>query len=391
MPDPVQQYYTYTKQEIVLRGQDHILITRPALGNTKERLTSSLLLAEHVNLEPKDQVLHLHCGLGLAGVVAARQAYQGHVTLLDCHSVAVEVARRALAANGIANAEVYLSDCGHAVQGHTFDAVLALLPKGRAVWEQTILDAAALLRVDGRLYLAGANKSGAKSAAKYASRILGDVQVLGYKGGCRIFQATKTRDDPIPQSDYYAWQTIDTQVGDEHFVYATKPGLFSWEHLDTGTRLLMEALHAHPLRQEGRVLDLGCGSGVLTLLAARQARNGTVIGVDVDCRAVEATRRTLEMNRVSNARVQFSDCTEAVEGQTFTAVVTNPPFHQERDTTYAIAEQIIRAAARVLCAHGQLYLVANSFLGYAPIIEREFGQADLLCETKSYKVWHATR
>ena len=127
------------------------------------------------------------------------------------------------------------------------------------------------------------------------------------------------------------------------------------------------------------------------LLAARQARDGTVVGVDVDCRAVEATQRTLAMNQAGNAQARLSDCTEAVEGQTFSAVVTNPPFHQERSTTYAIAEQIIRDAARVLCARGQLYLVANSFLGYAPIIEREFGHADLLCETKSYKVWHATR
>jgi 16S rRNA (guanine1207-N2)-methyltransferase len=72
-------------------------------------------------------------------------------------------------------------------------------------------------------------------------------------------------------------------------------------------------------------------------------------------------------------------------------VVTNPPFHREQATTYTIAEQIIRDAARLLRKKGRLYLVANSFLKYRPIIESAFGNATLLRETSRFKVWYATK
>ncbi len=48
----------------------------------------------------------------------------------------------------------------------------------------------------------------------------------------------------------------------------TQVGVFSWERLDTGTRLLLDAMEVHAGE---RVLDLGCGYGVLGLVAARLA------------------------------------------------------------------------------------------------------------------------
>jgi 16S rRNA (guanine1207-N2)-methyltransferase len=395
-PSPSDPYYQFSSHEVAARGQSYTFHTRPALGQWKESLTSALLLAEWIDLAPDARVLHLHCGAGLAGAVAAYLAHAGQVTLLDSHSVALECARRTLAANEIANAHVQQSDCAQAVQGRTFDAMLALLPKGRAAWEQTIWDAAHLLRAGGALYLAGANRAGAKSAARYLQRVFGRVDVLGYRGGCRVVRAVKPDQGPppadaAPHDDYYGWRTATAQVSDEQIAYATKPGLFSWKRLDEGTRLLIEALHARPLRREDEVLDLGCGSGVLTLVAARQACEGHVTGVDVDGRAVEATHRTLALNEITNARSLLGDCVEAVYDRLFDAVVTNPPFHQERATTYAIAEQIIQDAARLLRPFGRLYLVANQFLKYEPIIEQAFGQAQLLSRNRGFKVWYAEK
>ncbi len=296
-----------------------------------------------------------------------------------------------MAANHATNAEALLSDCAQAVRGHSFDSVLALLPKGRAVWEQTVLDAAEVLRTGGDLYLAGASKGGIKSAAKYVERIFGNVSVLAYKGGCRVLRAVKTDQLSILASDYYDWRTISARVNDERLEYATRPGIFAWKQLDGGTRLLIEALHAHPLSKNDQVLDIGCGSGVLTLVAARQAPSGHVVGVDVDCRAVKATQRTLSLNEIANAEVLLGDCTEPVRERTFTAVITNPPFHHERATTYVIAEQIIRDAARLLDRSGRFYLVANHFLRYKPILESAFGHVQPLCEARGFKVWYATK
>jgi 16S rRNA (guanine1207-N2)-methyltransferase len=384
-------YYQFSSHQATVRGETFTVCTRPALGRWEEWGTPTLLLAEQARLSPGASVLHVHCGSGLAGAVAARTVGEGYVTMLDCHGVAVEAARRTLSANQVSNAGVMLSDCAQAVREQTFDSVLALLPKGRAAWEQTVLDAAQVLRVGGDLYLAGANNSGIKSAARFAESVLGNVSVLAYRGRCRVVRAVKETQVATPDSDYYAWHQISAHVNEQQIDYATRPGVFAWKQLDEGTRLLVEALQGRPLQADDRVLDVGCGSGVLTLVAARQAPGGHVVGVDVDCRAVEATRRTLMLNGISNAEVLLSDCAEAVRERALTAVVTNPPFHQEQATTYVVAGQIVRDAARLLSPGGHLYLVANAFLKYEPVVEAALGRVELLCRTGRFKVLYGTQ
>lgn len=391
MPD---RYYSFVEHQATIQGQPATFYSRPAQGDLAEHLSSAQLLDEWARLSPDANVVCLHCGTGLSGLTAARQAAEGHVTLIDSHCIAVRAARHTLSANHVSSADVLLGDCAQPVYGQFFDHVLAHLPKGRATWEQTILDAIRLLRVDGTLYLTGANPSGIKSAAKYVERLFGHVHVLGYRGGCRVLCATKTQRTPAPDDatdDYYTWRTVEAEAGDQSLIYASKPGLFSWKSLDQGTRLLLNTLHTHPLLPDDRVWDMGCGSGPLTLLAARQAHRGHVVATDVDWRAEQATLRTVTLNNLQNVEVRLGDCAEGLEGRRFSAVVTNPPFHQARATTYAIAEQIIREAACLLDPGGRLYLVANSFLQYKPILELAFGEAQLLAQAHGFKVWHAVR
>jgi 16S rRNA (guanine1207-N2)-methyltransferase len=384
-------YYDYEQLQAEIDGRAVSYLNRAALGRWQDRLASSQLLAEWALVDPHARVLHMHCGDGLVGAAVARRLVGGHLTMLDCHVAAVETARRTLRANDIEDTQVMLSDCGHAVSDRTFDSVIALLPKGRAVWEQTIADAAALLRTGGDFYLSGANNSGIKSAAKFMQRVFGNVIVLAYKRGCRVLRSVKGTSTDPPQSDYHVWRTVSASVGGVPVEVISKPGIFSWDRLDDGTRMLIEYLQAHPLREDDRVLDMGCGSGVLALVAARQASAGAVVALDVDCRAVKATRRTFEHNDIASGEALLSDCGWAVRDRSFSAVVTNPPFHREQATTYAITERIIRDASELLRHRGRLYLVANSFLKYEPIIESAFGNAEVSSQTNRFKVWGAVK
>jgi len=384
-------YYACHYAEATVAGDALTWAARAALGPPGDRLTSAVLLAESARVAPGDRVLHMHCAEGVAGAAVARHLQNGPLTLLDAHIAAVDAARCTLAANAVSGAQVLLSDCAEAVRGQCYDVVLSLLPKGRAAWEQTVLDAAATLRPGGDFYLAGANDAGIKSAAKFVERVFGQTIVLAYRGGCRVIRAARPAAVDLPASDYYEWRIHEERIGGTQLAYATKPGLFSWRRLDDGTRLLVEALAEHPLRADDAVLDVGSGSGILSLVAAQQAVQGSVVAVDADCRAVDGTQRTLAHNRVAHAEVLVSDCAYAVRERVFTAVITNPPFHRQRATTYAVVEQIIRDAARLLVAHGRLYLVANRFLPYGRSIEDAFGNATPLSQTNRYTVWYATK
>jgi methylase of polypeptide subunit release factors len=77
-------------------------------------------------------------------------------------------------------------------------------------------------------------------------------------------------------------------------------------------------------RRVGRVLDLGCGGGVQSLLAARHAEH--VVGVDLNPRAVAFARFNARLNGVSNAEFREGDLFDPVHGERFDLMVCNPPY-----------------------------------------------------------------
>ncbi len=74
---------------------------------------------------------------------------------------------------------------------------------------------------------------------------------------------------------------------------------------------------------KGRVLDVGTGSGIQALVAAKTA--DSVLGVDVNPRAVELAAINAEANGIGNARFIVSDLFANVEGR-FDLIVFNAPY-----------------------------------------------------------------
>lgn len=73
----------------------------------------------------------------------------------------------------------------------------------------------------------------------------------------------------------------------------------------------------------GRVLDVGTGTGLVALIAARTAAD--VTGVDVNIHAVELARYNATLNEIENVEVMESDLFSRVEGA-YDFVSFNPPY-----------------------------------------------------------------
>src|SRR3954463_2665225 len=90
------------------------------------------------------------------------------------------------------------------------------------------------------------------------------------------------------------------------------------------TWLLAEMLRVATVPAGVRVLDMGTGTGVLAMIAARSGA-GQVIAVDVCERGVFAGRSNARLRRLPG-RVVRSDLFEAVDGEEFDVIVANPPY-----------------------------------------------------------------
>lgn len=94
--------------------------------------------------------------------------------------------------------------------------------------------------------------------------------------------------------------TADLVLPDLHLRLHTDRGVFSPDKVDLGTRVLLESVPAPPA--QGRLLDLGCGYGPISLTMASRAPGARVLGVDVNGRAVGLARRNAAEHGLDNAR-----------------------------------------------------------------------------------------
>ena len=385
---PPDHDHRYRERAFHARDQTFRVVTKPGVFAWEGLDRGTRLLIEAMDVRPADTVLDLGCGHGIVGLAAAGMAPQGRVHLADSNVVAVEAARRTLALNGVTHAEVHLSDVASAVRHVAFDVVAAHLPRGKATARQFIADAAAVLKPGGHLYLAGHKQSGIKPFVTYAQEVFGNGEVIALKKGYRVSVCVKDKGTTVPQTDYYQWHDFSAEVGGQAYHFVSKPGVFSWNELDAGTRVLVETMKIRP---GDTALDLGCGCGIVGLIAAEKAHQGRVYLTDSSVVAVEAARRTLAVNGVTHAEAHLSDGSAAVRGVRFDVVVTNPPFHQGRQADYNVAHQFIRDAASVLGRRGRLYVVSNRFIRYEDQMREHFHEVSVAYEDNLYRVLLAAR
>ena len=177
-------------------------------------------------------------------------------------------------------------------------------------------------------------------------------------------------------------------------------GVFSAEHLDVGTRLLVEVLLARRGFAAGeRVLDAGCGSGALGLAVARAQPGAEVVFVDDSDLAVASARASWAVSGPAGGRARFlvgDGATAAGSGSEVAAgsvdvVVVNPPFHAHGSVTQAAALRMFRGARQVLRPGGELWVVANRHLGHHVALKRLFGSCEVLSAHPRFVVLRAVR
>ncbi|HEX5142224.1 MAG TPA: class I SAM-dependent methyltransferase [Dehalococcoidia bacterium] len=167
--------------------------------------------------------------------------------------------------------------------------------------------------------------------------------------------------------------------------FTTQPGVFSYGEIDEGTRLLVEAMRVSPT---ARVLDLGCGYGVIGIVAAKLASRGHVTLIDSDIRATRLTERNLEANGIENADVILGDGVRDLPPKSrFDVVVSNPPTHSGRD----VLDEMVEGAYKVLRPRGQLYLVINRLLSLRKKVEEVFGNSETIGREKGFVVIRAVK
>ena len=195
-------------------------------------------------------------------------------------------------------------------------------------------------------------------------------------------------------AEYYYTNNPTSEHEERHFTsvfmgrtlaFETDAGVFSKQHIDPGSEILCKSLP----ELHGRVLDMGCGWGAMTVMALARFPALDVTMADVNERALDLAVRNVQKNGMQ-AKAVLSDGFERVEGE-FDAVMTNPPIRAGKAVIYRMFED----AKAHLAEGGRLFLVIRKQQGApsalrhmqelyasARVIAREKGFWVIECEGK---------
>ncbi|WP_045381351.1 16S rRNA (guanine(1207)-N(2))-methyltransferase RsmC [Vibrio campbellii] len=263
------------------------------------------------------------------------------------------------------------------------DMVLLYWPKAKAEAEYLLAMLMAKLGINTEIVVVGENRSGIKSIEKMFKEY-GPVKKYDSARRCSFYWGTcLNQPKPFNQADWF--KSYEITLGEQSLTVKSLPGVFSHGEFDLGSRLLLETLP----KLSGKVLDFGCGAGVLGAFMAKANPEIAIEMCDINAYAITSSQATLEANGLSG-RVFASDIYSDT-AKDYRFIVSNPPFHSGLDTNYNAAETLLGQATKYMTANGEMIIVANSFLQYPPIIEKAFNNCETLNKTNKFSIYYAKK
>ncbi len=159
---------------------------------------------------------------------------------------------------------------------------------------------------------------------------------------------------------------ISTKIKEIALQFETGPMLFSPSAIDTGTLAMLSVVDFTPT---DKVLDLGCGYGVVGILAGRLIGGEKVIMCDISEKAVEYAGINAGVNNVSGLDIRLSDGFENIPERDFTIILSNPPYH----TDFSVAKHFIETGFKRLAIGGRMVMVTRRLTWYKNKLTAVFG------------------
>lgn len=159
---------------------------------------------------------------------------------------------------------------------------------------------------------------------------------------------------------------ITTRLKGIELFFETNSTVFSPKSIDLGTLAMLSVME---FQENDKVLDLGCGYGVVGILAAKLIGDDKVFMVDIDGQAVQLARQNASLNHVEGLRIMQSDGLNNLDETGFTMILSNPPYH----TDFSVAKSFIEKGFNRLLVGGRMVMVTKRKAWYQNKLTAIFG------------------
>ncbi|MEI7032206.1 methyltransferase [Streptomyces pratensis] len=272
------------------------------------------------------------------------------------------------------------------------DVLLIRVPKSLAFLEDQLRRIAPAVHAGTVIIGAGMVKEIHTSTLKLFERIIGPTRTSLAVRKARLIFCTPDPELPRTPSPWPYRYELPADVGPVSGRTAVNhAGIFCAERLDLGTRFFLNHLPARSGPE--RVVDLGCGNGVLGLSAAIANPEAHLTFVDESYGAVASAEETFRAGAPDGAKADFlvGDGLGDVAPGSVDLVLNNPPFHSHIATTDATARTMFAGARTALRQGGELWVVGNRHLSYHVHLRRIFGNCTTIAGDPKFVVLRAVK
>ncbi|MCY9870227.1 16S rRNA (guanine(1207)-N(2))-methyltransferase RsmC [Vibrio barjaei] len=263
------------------------------------------------------------------------------------------------------------------------DMILLYWPKAKAEAQMLLEMALAKLGNDTEIAVVGENRSGVKSIEKMF-KPYGPMNKYDSARRCSFYWGMcQSAPESFELENWF--KSYQVELNGLPITVKSLPGVFSHGEFDSGSQLLLSNLP----ELKGKVLDFGCGAGVIGAYMGLKYNNIELNMCDINAFAIESSKQTLLANNLKGQVFASDVYSDVPPGLDF--IISNPPFHAGLDTSYSATETLLSDAPNYMNSNGQLMIVANSFLKYPPIIEQQFGHCHTVDKNRKFAIYHATK
>ena len=299
-------------------------------------------------------------------------------SFISCQGIAYNIKQ-----NQLSDTNITQLNCLDALP-NAIDVVLYKIPKSNSLLIEQLIHIQKSIGRNTVFIAADRAKEIHSSTLKLFEKYLGETTTsLAVKKARLVFcqhQPQLEQSSPFPT----IWKLPNKTLGRD-FSITNHANVYSRDKLDIGARYFIENLPE--VAKNSRVIDLGCGNGVIGLTILASQPSAQIQFFDESHMAICSAELNIKNNLpelAAQCQFHINDCLTGVESNSVDLIVCNPPFHQHTATTDHIAWQMFKDSHRVLKKGGELRIIGNRQLGYHIKLKRIFGNEKLIASNEKF-------
>ena len=188
-----------------------------------------------------------------------------------------------------------------------------------------------------------------------------------------------------------AKKIITYEIKNEKFEFLTDNGVVSKTKVDFGTDVMLRTfLNENKKLENIRILDIGCGYGVVSVVLKRFFEKAKILSTDVNERALELTKENIQKNnRTDDFEVRKSFVFDNIS-ENFDVILSNPPIRAGKQVIFEIYEKSFFH----LNKNGKFYCVIQTKHGAKSTkkkLEELFGNCTTLVIEAGYRIFRCVK